>query len=74
MRNGVLSREQTCRRIGFSPSTLYREVKRGAFPAPVQISARLIGWPESVIAAWLASRPAAAPPPPPLFDDQDAPV
>jgi predicted DNA-binding transcriptional regulator AlpA len=53
---------------------LYREVKRGAFPAPVQISARLIGWPESVIAAWLASRPAAAPPPPPLFDDQDAPV
>jgi len=45
---------------GFSRTTAWREQKKGAFPAPVVISPRRVGWRESEVAAWWASRPRSA--------------
>ncbi|MHC5193231.1 helix-turn-helix transcriptional regulator [Pseudomonas frederiksbergensis] len=35
-----------------SHATLWREVKKGAFPKPVRISPGRVGWRESAIANW----------------------
>ena len=44
---------------GLSDSTLYRMIAAGKFPRPKRIGERAVGWPESEIAKWLASRQAA---------------
>ncbi|MGJ7513805.1 helix-turn-helix transcriptional regulator [Pseudomonas baetica] len=36
----------------FSHATLWREIKRGRFPKPVNISAGRVGWRESAITEW----------------------
>ncbi len=41
---------------GLSRSTIYDKMKEGSFPRPVNLSARVVAWPESVIAEWLRSR------------------
>lgn len=41
---------------GLSRSTIYELMRKGQFPRPVNLSARAVAWPESAIAAWLASR------------------
>lgn len=45
---------------GLSRTTIYEMMKRGQFPRPVRITGKAVAWPESVIVAWLASRPIAA--------------
>lgn len=45
---------------GLSRSTLYRKIGQGEFPKPIRLSERVVGWPEDVIAEWLASRREAA--------------
>lgn len=52
-------------RTGLSRSTLYLRVSQGAFPKPVSLGGRAVGWVESEIQEWLerqiaASRKAAA--------------
>jgi len=42
--------------VGFSRRTLYSEISRGAFPKPVQISKRRVGWRESDLRSWLNAR------------------
>ncbi len=44
-------------RTGLSRTTLWRRVRAGTFPAPVELGANSIGWPESAISDWLESRP-----------------
>lgn len=44
-------------RTGLSRTTIWRRVRAGTFPAPVQLGENSIGWPASEITAWLASRP-----------------
>ena len=46
--------------LSLSRPTLWRLVKRGAFPRPLRLSPRRIGWRRSTIEAWLAEREAAA--------------
>jgi prophage regulatory protein len=41
---------------GLSIQTIYRLMKNGSFPAPLQLSANAVGWPLEAIEAWLASR------------------
>lgn len=41
---------------GLSRSTIYAMMSRGLFPRPVKLTGKAVGWPESSIAAWLASR------------------
>lgn len=49
----ILRLRSVLERTGLSRSTLYRKVSDGAFPKPVQISARCVGWRESAVIAWL---------------------
>jgi prophage regulatory protein len=42
---------------GLSRSTIYDLMAKGAFPRPVRLTRKAVGWPESAIAEWLASRP-----------------
>ena len=41
---------------GLSRSTIYAKVAAGSFPKPVKLGARAVGWRESDILEWLASR------------------
>lgn len=41
---------------GKSRSSIYRDIKAGLFPAPVQIGQRAVAWRSSDIEAWLSSR------------------
>lgn len=37
-------------------SSIYEDIKKGAFPAPVKVSRRCVGWRSTDIAAWVESR------------------
>ena len=40
-------------RTGLSRSTIYLRVKEGAFPSPVSLGARAVGWIDAEIEKWL---------------------
>ncbi len=44
-------------RTGLSRTTIWRGVRAGTFPAPLELGENSIGWLESVIDDWLKSRP-----------------
>jgi prophage regulatory protein len=52
----ILRRKQVEARTGLSRSTIYLRVSDGTFPKPVSLGARAVGWVESEISDWLASR------------------
>jgi prophage regulatory protein len=56
MADKLLRRPEVEARTGLSRSTLYDWMKRGEFPQPVKLGARLVAWRESDIAEWLKSR------------------
>jgi prophage regulatory protein len=45
-------------RTGLSASSVYRSIKRGDLPQPVQLGPNAVGWRLSEVLAWLAARPA----------------
>jgi len=45
--------------VGLRRTQVQQLIKEGRFPRPVQLSARRIGWLESEVAAWQATRIAA---------------
>ena len=47
-------------RTGLSRTTIWRRVKAGTFPAPVELGANSISWPELAIIEWVESRPVVA--------------
>ena len=59
-------------RTGLSRSTIYLRVSQGAFPAPVSLGGRAVGWLDAEVNAWLTaqieksrtSAPAGRPPQP----------
>ena len=60
MTERILRRPDVEARTGLSRSTIYEWVKRGKFPQPVALGARLVGWRESDIEAWMATRESKA--------------
>jgi prophage regulatory protein len=56
MTDRILRRPEVEARIGLSRSTIYESIAQGEFPKPIKIGRRAVGWPESVIAAWLRAR------------------
>jgi prophage regulatory protein len=50
------SRRQVVERTTLSATTLWRMVRRGEFPAPVQLSAIRKGWPKEAVDGWIAAR------------------
>ena len=55
----ILRRPQVEQRTGLSRSTLYQYFKDGDFPKPVPLNDKRVGWIESEIDEWIASRVAA---------------
>jgi prophage regulatory protein len=56
----ILRRKQVESRVGLSRSSLYALIAAGAFPKQIKLSTRAVGWRESEIDAWVASRSEAA--------------
>ena len=53
MAERILRRPEVEARTGLSRSTIYLWIQQGEFPKPVALGARLVGWRESDVAAWL---------------------
>jgi prophage regulatory protein len=52
----VLRLSQVKARTGLSRSTIYLAVKNDAFPKPISLGLRSIGWIETEIESWIQSR------------------
>ena len=57
MENQMLRPPEVMTRTGLSRTTIWRKVRDGTFPPPVEIGVNSIGWPAAEISAWLNSRP-----------------
>ena len=57
MNDPMLRPPEVMERTGLSRTTLWRRVRAGTFPASTELGEMSIGWPASVIDAWLADRP-----------------
>lgn len=42
-------------RVGLKRATIYKRIKAGTFPEPVQLGPRAVAWDEEKIAEWQAS-------------------
>ena len=45
----LLRPKQVMARMGWSRTTLWRRVRAGAFPAPVELGVNMIGWTEETV-------------------------
>lgn len=52
----ILSALEVCTRLGISRTTIWRLIRRRQFPTALRLSPGRVGWPESQLAAWIASR------------------
>ena len=52
----ILRRRQVEQRTGLSRSTLYQYSKDGSFPKPVPLGPRAVGWVETEVRGWIATR------------------
>ena len=43
-------------RTGLSRSTIYLRVSQGAFPSPISLGGRAVGWIEAEVNAWLTAQ------------------
>lgn len=50
---------QVIEATGMSRSWIYEAIKRGAFPAPIQVGLRAVAWDSEAIAEWQAQRMAS---------------
>lgn len=51
-----IRRKAVLQRTGLPASTLYELINRDAFPRPVQLSTRAVGWIEAEVDAWMRER------------------
>lgn len=56
----ILRRDEVEIRTGLSRSTIYRRIRKGDFPPPRDLGGGAVGWPESLISRWIATRPVRA--------------
>ena len=58
----IIRLPEVVKATGLARSTIYNmlKAKPPTFPRQIQLSPRCIGWRESEIAGWIASRPPAA--------------
>lgn len=57
MEGKILRASAVMSRTGLSRTTIWRRVRAGTFPAPIELGANSIGWREDQIADWIAARP-----------------
>ncbi len=53
----VIREPEVKKKTHTSRTTRWRKVRRGLFPAPVELGPNSIGWFEDEVEAWLAARP-----------------
>jgi len=58
MADTILRRPDVQKRTGLSRSTIYAMMATGAFPKPIPLGLRAVGWAESEISSWLEGRKA----------------
>jgi prophage regulatory protein len=58
-RLNIIRLPEVCRRTGVTKPTIYRLMAAGNFPRAKKIGIRAVGWVESDIDKWIASRIAA---------------
>ena len=56
METQMLRAPEVMARTGLSRTTIWRRVRAGSFPAPIELGQNSIGWPAVEISAWLESR------------------
>ena len=54
----IVKRPEVEAATGLSRSSIYRLVATGAFPAPLKLSSRSVGWRADELAAWIEQRTA----------------
>ena len=52
----IISSKELTQRIPLNRTSIYRMVRQGRFPPPIQITASRIGWRLSTVLAWMADR------------------
>jgi prophage regulatory protein len=52
----ILRRREVLDRVGVGQSTLYDWMNRGAFPRPVALGSKMVGWRDSDVTAWIERR------------------
>lgn len=57
MEQQILRCREVQRVTGLSKPTLYRMIASGAFPRPVKLGVRSVGWRASEIERWIEGRP-----------------
>ena len=50
MNDRLMRREEVEERTGLARTTIYRKMRGGSFPEPIQVGARAVRWPASEIA------------------------
>lgn len=56
MTQRILRRKEVERLTGRSRTAIYLEIRTGAFPSPVRLGPRAVGWYERDIQEWIESR------------------
>jgi prophage regulatory protein len=56
MREQIIRYRELRKRIGLSRTTVWRLIREGRFPRPLPLTARLVGFRESDVEAWIESR------------------
>jgi prophage regulatory protein len=52
----LLRRKDVQSRTGLARSTMYLYIQQGAFPKPVRLGRRAVGWLESEVSGWITQR------------------
>jgi prophage regulatory protein len=52
----ILRNPDVCRKLGISPTTLWRWGRDKNFPSPIQLGPNTVGWIEAEIDNWLAGK------------------
>lgn len=52
----ILRLTPVIQKTGISRATIYDKINKGEFPRPISLGVRSVGWLESEIEAWIASR------------------
>jgi prophage regulatory protein len=52
----LLRRNQVEAITGLARSTIYKLIKKGSFPKPIQLTDRAVAWPSNLIESWVSEK------------------
>ncbi len=56
MARRIVRLPEVVQQTGISPTTIYRAIRAGTFPAQVMLGKRAVGWRATDVEAWIDSR------------------